>query len=460
MRPFVLADRSLFLTSGFSKAMNYPAATAKNAPYPPLRPELANQLSLTRDRCIDCPKCVAQCAFLKKYGTPKKIAAACDPSALTWLTMAFQCNLCELCAVVCPVKLAPGDLFLEMRREAVDRGIAPLPAHKGIMAYEGRGISKRYSWYSLPANCRSVFFPGCTFSGTRMDTTIALYEYLKIRTPEMGIVLDCCCKPSHDLGRSEFFNQIFIELRSWLAEHGVQTVITACPNCYKVFKTHGEPLAVKSVYEFLAQNGLPEPSMRNAMNLLKFPRVSIHDPCVLRDEEGIHTAVRDLAAAKGFSVEEMLHGKRNTVCCGEGGAVGFVASEFASSWSELRRKEAGGRRLLTYCAGCAGILNKKIPTDHILDAIFHPVAVAAGKRKATKPPWTYLNRIRLKRYLQKHHPAAVTREREFPPVSKKQRGGGILKKIILLIVIAAAVAGIHFSGALHYSDSVIGALKK
>ena len=418
----------------------------------PLRPELARHLSLTLEECIDCPKCVAQCAFLKTYGTPKKIAETYDPTDIARLTLPFQCHLCGLCAAVCPVKLNPDTLFLEMRREAVDRGAAPLPTHKTIMAYEGRGISKKYSWYGLPDYCDAVFFPGCTFSGTRMDTTIALYEYLKAKDPRMGIVLDCCCKPSHDLGRAGFFSEVFGEMRSWLAAHGVKTVVVVCPNCYKVLKAYGDTLAVKSIYEFLSENGMPEAARTAAAQLLEKPTVSIHDPCVLRNEAGIQAAVRELATANGYTVSEMPHSREKTVCCGEGGAVGFVTAEFSSNWGELRKTEAENRRLLTYCAGCAGFLNKKTPTDHILDAIFHPEAVASGKRKATGPPWTYLNRIRLKRYLKENHAAAVTRERDLPLALTTVKGGN-MRKIIILILIAAVIAGVHFSGILQSFDS-------
>lgn len=419
----------------------------------PLRPELEKQMSLVTDMCIDCPKCVAQCAFLKKYGTPKAIAAAYDPSDISWLTLPFECSLCDLCAPVCPVNLVPGAMFLEMRREAVDRDVAPLAAHKGIMAYERRGMSKTYSWYSLPENCHTVFFPGCTFAGTRMDTTIALYEYIQTRIPELGIVLDCCGKPSHDLGRDDIFQEVFAEMKNWLMEHGVNTIIVACPNCYMVLKTYGDPITATTIYEFLCEHGLPASSSADTAGIPK-KMVSIHDPCVLRNESAIQTAVRDLAAAAGFSITEMAHSRDKTLCCGEGGAVGFVAPALASAWGDLRRSEAGNRPLLTCCAGCAGFLNRKIPTDHILDAIVHTEAVAAGKRKATKAPLTYLNRIRLKRYLQKHHAGAVTRERDFSPVSGKtgNRGGNIVK-IIILILIAAAIAGIRFAGIQDHFDA-------
>ncbi|RJP83066.1 MAG: (Fe-S)-binding protein [Desulfobacteraceae bacterium] len=393
--------------------------------------KLAEQITRIQEICIECPKCTNQCAFLKKYGNPRQIAAAYDPADMNALTLPFLCNLCDLCAAVCPVKLTPGQLFLEMRREAVRRGTAPFPEHKGIMGYENRGVSGKYSWYSLPRGCTTVLFPGCTFSGTRMDTAIALYEHLRTRMPAMGIVLDCCTKPSHDLGCQDHFTAMFGEMKTWLMEHGISDVMVVCPNCHKVFKTYGSPLKTISVYEFMAETGLPE-KVRGNRTFSNHPQpVALHDPCVLRHEPAVHQAVRQLATSSGFIVEEMPHSKATTVCCGEGGTVSAVAPEFSNTWRDICKTEARDRHLLTYCAGCAGMLNKKTPTDHILDAVFHPEAVAAGKRRATPAPFTYLNRIRLKRYIQKNHAAAITRERHFlPKTSLPGSKSGVWLKIL------------------------------
>lgn len=417
----------------------------------PLRAALSAQLPLMVENCINCPKCRAECAFLKQNGTPGFIAENYDPNIPAWLTLAFDCSLCDLCAAVCPVNISPVNLFLEMRREAVDRGAAPLPAHHRIIGYERRGTSRRYSWYSLQVGCDTVLFPGCTFAGTRMDTTIALYEHLKQRIPSLGIVLDCCCKPSHDLGRNEYFNDMFSEMRAWLLDHGVRTVIVACPNCYQIFKTYGNLLSVISAYELLTTETLSDDTNVAIRN---HPAIAIHDPCVFRNENSIQNTVRKLAVGSGFRLKEMSHSRKNTLCCGEGGSVGFVNPELSQNWRELRKKEAENRRLLTYCAGCANFLGRKVPTDHVLDAVFYPEAVAAGTRKAAKAPFTYLNRVRLKRYMQKNHPAPVTRERKFTHASDQGADKNIkIQKILILAGILAAIAGIRLSGTMAHFDS-------
>ena len=77
-----------------------------------------------------------------------------------------------------------------------------LPEHAGMLAFERRGTSKRYTYYAIPAGCDTVFFPGCNLPGSRPDKTFKLYEHLKKSIPTLGIVLDCCMKISHDLGRT------------------------------------------------------------------------------------------------------------------------------------------------------------------------------------------------------------------------------------------------------------------
>lgn len=170
-----------------------------------------------------------------------------------------------------------------------------------------------------------------------------------------------------------------------------------------------------------------------------------------------------LAVKAGFEISEMEHSRKETICCGEVGAVGFVDSQFSNGWGVLRKIEAGDRRLLTYCAGCAGFLNGKTPTGHILDAVYDPDGVTAGKRKAAKAPLTYFNRIRLKRYLQKKHPAAITRERTFIPgsgvetaIASAESGR---RKLIFLVIIIAVIAGLRGSGLLENFDSVVDLLK-
>ena len=126
----------------------------------PVSASLRKELDTISDKCINCKLCQKECEFLRKYGKPKEIADSYDPSDKAHQGMPFECSLCQLCAAVCPVKINPSAMFLEMRREAVRNGSGDYPEHAGIVGYEKRGTSKKFSYYTLPKGCDTIFFPG------------------------------------------------------------------------------------------------------------------------------------------------------------------------------------------------------------------------------------------------------------------------------------------------------------
>jgi len=407
-----------------------------------MRTPLQEELKNISEKCINCKLCQKECEFLRKYGKPKEIADSYNPADKVHQGMSFECSLCQLCAAVCPVNINPALMFLEMRRETVRRRKEDYPEHTVILGYEKRGTSKRYTYYAIPEGCDTIFFPGCALAGTHPDKVVKLYEHLKKSIPSLGIVLDCCTVPSHDLGREKYFESMFFEMRDFLKKNGIRKVLVACPDCYKVFKKYGDALTVITVYEIIAANGLPETGKIQGI-------VTVHDPCTLRFEEPVHTAVRDLITRKGLKIEEMPHSRTKTFCCGEGGSVGFMSPELAKKWGLLRKKETNGKRIITYCAGCVNALNPLTPTSHILDLIYEPEATISGKVKVSKAPFTYMNRLKLKNHLKKTVHPQISRERTFT-VDEEKGKKGLFKRILFLFMIIAVIVAIRFTGATSY----------
>jgi len=396
------------------------------------------QIRSALEKCIECNLCKEECAFLKKYGNPREIGESFNPADKGREAMPFECSLCGLCSAVCPSEVNPAGVFLEMRRETVRAGGGDYPEHSVILNYESRGSSRRYTWYCLPRGCDTVFFPGCTLPGTRPDKVLRLYLQMKESIPDLGIVLDCCGKPSHDLGREKRFEAIFDEMKAFLSGHGVRTVLVACPNCQKVFSAHGGSISVRTVYEVLARNGLPENGNISGV-------VTVHDPCALRFGEPVHKAVREIIGRKGLEIAEMPHSGEKTFCCGEGGSVGFLSPEFSKEWCDRRKEEAQGWRILTYCAGCANFLGRVAPTSHVLDLVYEPEATLSGKVKVSKAPLTYLNRIRLKARLKKMaEPSAITRERS--AFGEKKSRGALISRVLILLAVIGAIAAVRMTG--------------
>ncbi|MCG8636912.1 MAG: (Fe-S)-binding protein [Desulfobacterales bacterium] len=403
--------------------------------------------------CIQCRACAAHCAFLTAQGTPGQLAAAYEKSPGKTVQLAFACSLCGLCSTTCPKALNPSAMFLQWRRQVVASGQANLSAYNGILAYEKKGCSKLFSFYTLPAGCTAVFFPGCTLAGTHPAHTFKAFEYLKARLPDTGMVLDCCTKPSHDLGRQDFFKAMFSEMTGFLLENGVTTVITACPSCHKVF-TGNSPFTVTSIYEIMADDPLlPSlvhhslggecPGTPGSPGLSGSPgahEIVIQDPCQARDDKKSRDAVRAIALHAGLDIKPSPFSGRKTLCCGEGGFTGCTDPGLAAGWAEKRTGAAGGRQAMTYCAGCANFLPRESRSFHVLDLVFDRDNTLTGNTRVAGAPFTYINRLKLKMKLKKQE-AAVTRERHYTPGSTGRRRLPAGRFILLLLLIAA-MAGI------------------
>ena len=406
-----------------------------------LSPTLRDLAGTTGAECGDCGACVLECAFLRKYGSPKTIAENLFTEDRRNLSRAFECDLCGLCSALCPKGLDLDGLFLEMRREAVNRGFGAFAEHRPLLTYERLGTSRRFTLYRLPEGCSTVFFPGCALSGTRPDAVTKVFAALHETDPRIGIVFDCCMKPSYSLGRVDHAGAMFEEMRAYLADQGVREVLTACPNCQVMFGALGRGLVVRSIYEALAATEHTPPRVSGT--------VTVHDPCVIRHAEPVQRAVRDLLLRQGLTVEEMPHSGKTTLCCGLGGGIKLFSPYLAEISASRRKDEAQGRRIITYCAGCVQALGPQTPTSHLVDLLFEPEKTLAGKRKGAAAPFTYLHRLRLKKKFRRMEGFVVTRERTFVP-DREQVKKRSWKPLIFLVLLAAAAALAHLSGAGRY----------
>jgi uncharacterized membrane protein YdjX (TVP38/TMEM64 family)/Fe-S oxidoreductase len=390
------------------------------------------------EKCTGCNLCVKECSFLQRSGNPKDLAngsRGCDP---------FECTLCGLCGAVCPAGVDPSRFFLAQRRKLRRQRRADDPRHAPLLAYERKGGSNLYCFYGLPAGCDTVFFPGCALPGTRPDAVSRVFDTLRQVIPNIGIVLDCCLKPSHDLGREEHFRESFGELRDYLYGQGIRKVLVACPNCNRIFSDYGDGMTVQTVYELLEHLPAGAPQLSAAAQAV------FHDPCVARGNTAAQEAARNLVRRAGLEVAEMKHSGRLTQCCGRGGGVNFIRPGQLKESVSSRVAEAAGRPIVTYCAACAGTYGEKARSLHLLDLWLSPKKALAGKAKVSKAPLTYLNRIMLKRRFRRNYQFAVTREgrrgEEMKPERSRWKGAAIV------LLVAALAVTLRITGAVKLLD--------
>lgn len=342
------------------------------------------------DQCIECGKCARQCTFLQEVSSPSVLCkdicqGKAEGSSLN------GCTLCGLCMTLCPQKIDIVSAFLEIKRShpslPVCRSARPLLRYQQIQS------SKLLAFSEFPPGCDTVFFPGCSFATTRPQTSLEIFSYLQNHYPQLGVVLSCCGKPSHDLGQDKLFAQHFSRQLRALQDAGISRIITTCPNCQYTFDKYSK-LEVRSIFEVLAEQPL-------YLNSLQDLKVAVHDSCTARHAPAIHVAIRAIISAENGTVVEMAHNREKAICCGDGAGTNLTRPDLAEAWQDLRHQEftdSKGDTLISYCAGCS---DKIKASEHILDIIFRGHNSTQGTSPPSNMMSRYWGRFTLKRAFQK-----------------------------------------------------------
>lgn len=354
--------------------------------------EAARQID---EECIRCGSCVRHCGFLQNFTTPGDIAQQTLADPRTHLRTAYYCSLCSLCTAVCPKDLPIASMFLGLRRYAVNRsGSTGFPEHNRLFAYERIGISSLLRTTILPQGCDTIFFPGCSLPGIRPDLTLQIYLRLCKTIPRLGLVLDCCSKPSHDLGMHSQFEKRFLPKLARLRKEKISHIIVGCPSCYRIFEQYGAGLSVSLVYSELDRIESNQGTGKKPDT--RIGKCTIHDPCTLRFSPDCLESARNIARRRGADPIEMKHSRRKTFCCGEGAGAGLLKDAPTADWKAKRLEEACENTIFTLCGGCATTLSST-HTYHLLDLYDEQHQWSEESDRSVRFfPLTYLNRLALR----------------------------------------------------------------
>jgi Fe-S oxidoreductase len=124
-------------------------------------------------------------------------------------------------------------------------------------------------------------------------------------------------------GGNEYLYQTMAKanVEAWNAR-GVKTIVTQCPHCFNTIKNEypefGGNYRVISHTELI--NELIQ-SKRIKLSKVMNEKLTFHDPCYLGRHNGVFDAPRQaLEAVPGVAIIEMQRSKRESFCCGAGGA--------------------------------------------------------------------------------------------------------------------------------------------
>jgi len=343
------------------------------------------------DGCLgcECRLCVEDCEFLAAHcDSPKDLArhvqGGLEDEAV--LKTVYSCNVCSLCAAVCPEELDMGALLMEARRTAVRRGAAPLPQHRKAVGHFDRGVSRAFSLLmSEPGRGRSkrLFFTGCSLPATAPAHVVRVYDELRKHYRGTGVLMYCCGAPVAMLGMEEAFHHTREQILRRAESVGAEELIAACPDCAHILRPHLPELRVTTAWELLAESWQPP------QNHEPTP-VALHDSCTARHQPGLQAAVRRLVEAGGGRIEEADYSRERARCCGLGGMVRTVDPGLAA---RIARRSAGESSLpmITYCAGCrkalAGCGKEAL---HLLDFLLAP---DWRKSLGARPPGHFASRV-------------------------------------------------------------------
>ena len=202
------------------------------------------------------------------------------------------------------------------------------------------------------AQGESILFPGCNFPSFYPKTTKRLVNELK--KYGIGVAYDCCGKPIVELGMKEDEKRIIGQIQSELHKRKIKEVIMLCPNCYAYLKPRMEEVKVVSIYEKLEEFEIGKKNL--------FP-AKVFLPCPDREKKELLGEIERYIEGKLIPIEEVQ-------CCGLGGCAPVKEPELAKNMGAAL-KNSGGQKIYSYCASCAGNLNRNGSKNvtHILTEI-------------------------------------------------------------------------------------------
>lgn len=344
----------------------------------PMQEEVRSFIEKEEAGCIGCKACMKGCPMLEEWcENPKTLLGELSRGDFP-LRMPYTCLLCGYCTRVCPKDISFRDVFFRLRQESVRHFDGKLPKELrvgGVRMHQTLSASPLIA--SKIPETETLFFPGCALLAQSPEIVEKTYAYLQKTVKGLGITNRCCFKPTEYLGDAEKFSDYAAQLQRDFRAAGVKTILTACSNCYMSFRRHVKDIEIRSVYEVLAETGLPA-KKKNAYR--DGGCVAVHDPCPTRNEKPMQEAVRALAKELGLKTEELSFSGARTLCCGTGGMVKMTAPAIHKKHVTRRAEEGGDGTYLTYCRECAATLTENgRPAVHLLDLLFGDGAVRTNQ---------------------------------------------------------------------------------
>lgn len=123
--------------------------------------------------------------------------------------------------------------------------------------------------------------------------------------------------------------------------YNVKKIVTACPHDYNTLKNEykglGGDYEVLHHTEFIKE--LIDKGRFKVSSSMSGKKVTFHDPCYLGRGNEVFDAPREILLTTGIDLVEMKRSRRNSFCCGAGGAQMFKEAEPGDKEVNMERAE-------------------------------------------------------------------------------------------------------------------------
>jgi Fe-S oxidoreductase len=291
----------------------------------------------------------------------------------------WACTTCNACIEVCPVGNEQMLHIIDVRRERVLMQ-ADFPREL-TSAFNGMELAgnpwniaadKRLEWteklpFKVPTveqnpNPDVLYWVGCVASCDPRAQKIAssMAEVLNavgLNWAVLGSRERCTGDSARRAGNEYLFSQIASENVKTLNAVSPKVIVTTCPHCFHTigneYPQFGGNYVVKHHTEFI--NELIKEGKLDGPVTSNGP-ITYHDPCYLGRHNGVYDQPRQVIQSMGFDLSEPSRTRRNSFCCGAGGAQFWKEEEHGiervstNRYRELR--ETGASTVATGCPFC------------------------------------------------------------------------------------------------------------
>lgn len=360
--------------------------------------------------CIMCNRCQDACPA---YNTGKVLSpaaleinkryflnqeggrlAAGQASSQTLLEFAISeeavlaCTACGACTDICPVGNDPMRDIMDIRRSMVlmqdkapaqwqtafrgmERSVNPwnVPPTERLKWAEGLNVQT----VEQNPDAEVLWWVGCApaTDPRAQNTAQALAKVLNaagVSFAVLGQREQCTGDSARRAGNEFLFNELATANVEMLNEVAPKRILTTCPHCmhtlkneYKQFGGNYEVVHHTSFIDELINTG------RLKVKAGADTQTTMHDPCYLGRQNDVVIEPRNVLNAVNADLVEMARTKKQSFCCGAGGAQMWKEEEHGSSRVNSERirqaKDVGAETLAVGCPFCMIMLTDAAKAD-------------------------------------------------------------------------------------------------